>query len=104
MRKLGFFVTATALAFVLIYGFEYSWSQSTKTQTSEKGNLDLNDYAAPPSSLDGLYPPNKKEPVYLFKMFELGTFLSGIVADLFENDPQNAKNNFRTPDLGQITY
>ena len=27
-------------------------------------------------------------------MFELGTFFSGIVADLFENDLQNAKGNF----------
>jgi cytochrome c556 len=94
MRKLVFFVTITGLAFVLIFGFGYSWSQSTKTQMSEKGNLALNDYASSPSSLDGLYPPYKKEPVYLFKMFELGTFFSGIVADLFENDPQNAKGNF----------
>ena len=94
MRKLVFFVTVTGLAFVLIFSLGYSWSQSTKTQMSEKEDLALNDYASPPSSLDGLYPPQKKEPVYLFKMFELGTFFSGIIADLFENDLQNAKNNF----------
>ena len=94
MRKLVLFVTVTGLAFVLIFGLGYSWSQSTKTQMSEKENLALNDYASPPSSLDAFYPPQKKEPVYLFKMFELGTFFSGIIADLFENDLQNAKSNF----------
>jgi cytochrome c556 len=96
MRKFVFFVTVTSLVFLLVFGFGYSWSQSTKTQMSEKGNLALNDYAPPPSSLDALYPPQTKEPVYLFKMFELGTFFSGIIADLFENDPQNAKGNFET--------
>jgi hypothetical protein len=94
MKKVVFFVSVAGLSFLLIFGFGYSWSQSTKTQMSEKGNLALNDYASPPSSLDSLYPPNKNEPVYLLKMFELGTFFSGIVADLFENDAQNAKGNF----------
>lgn len=94
MRKLVFFVTFTTVAFILVFGFGYSWSKSAKAQMSERGNPTLNDYASPPSSLDASYPPNQKKPVYLFKMFELGTFFSGIVADLFEDDLQNAKSNF----------
>jgi hypothetical protein len=94
MRNLLFYLALIGLVFLLIFGFGYSWSHSAKTQMSENENLVSNDYASPPSSLDNLYPPNKNEPLYLFKMFELGTFFSGIVADLFENDPQNAKGNF----------
>jgi cytochrome c556 len=94
MRNLVFYLALIGLVFLLIFGFGYGWSHSAKTQMSENANLVSNDYASPPSSLDSLYPPNKNEPIYLFKMFELGTFFSGIVADLFENDPQNAKSNF----------
>jgi cytochrome c556 len=94
MKNLVFYLALIGPFFLLIFGFGYSWSHSAKTQMSENENLVSNDYASPPSSLDNLYPPNKNEPIYLFKMFELGTFFSGIVADLFENDSQNAKDNF----------
>jgi len=94
MKKLFFIISIMGLAFLLIFGFGYSWSHSANMQMSEKGNSGLNDYASPPSSLDSFYPPNKNEPIYLLKMFELGKFFSGIVADLFENDLQNAKGNF----------
>lgn len=50
--------------------------------------------APPPSSLDALFPPKAEQPIYLFKMLEIGTPFSGIIVDLFENDPQNAMANF----------
>jgi cytochrome c556 len=49
----------------------------------------------PPSSLDSLYPPKAEQPIYLFRMLGLDTFFLGIVADLFENDLQHAKANFK---------
>ena len=94
MRKSVFFVTVAGLAFILIFTLGYSCSQPTKMQISEKENQPFNNYASPPSSLDALYPPQTKESVYLFKMFELNTFFSGIIAELFENDFRNAKGNF----------
>jgi hypothetical protein len=103
MRKLVFFVTVSGLAFVLIFGFEYGWSQSTKTQMSENGNLALNDYASPPGSLSGLYPPYKKEPVYLFKMFELGKFFSGTGSAIPENKPIHMLRTYISGD-SEIEY
>jgi cytochrome c556 len=94
MRKLIAFVIGISLVSVLFFGLGHSWSQSTKTSIPEKKNMALNDYAPPPRSLDRLFPPQQKEPVYLLKMFEMGKFFSGIVADFFENDLQNAKGNF----------
>lgn len=94
MRKLFLLLAFTSLAFILTLNMGYSGAHLTKTQIAEKEGLALNDYAPPPGSLDVLYPPKTEEPVYLFKMFELGTFFSGIVGDLFENDLQNAKGNF----------
>ena len=94
MRKLFVLLTFTSLAFILILRLGYTGAHSQKTQIAKKEGLALNDYAPPPSSLDVFYPPKTEEPVYLFKMFELGTFFSGIVADLFEKDLQNAKGNF----------
>jgi len=80
---------------ILIFGPEYSGSQNTKTQKSEEGDTVFNaSISPPPSSLDILYPPQAKEPVYLIKMIELGTFFSGIVADVFENDFQNVEAGF----------
>jgi cytochrome c556 len=47
-----------------------------------------------PAALDALYPPAAKEPVFLLKMLGLAHTFSGILSDLFENDPQNALTNY----------
>jgi len=48
-----------------------------------------------PEMLDDYYPPKAKGPIYLFKMHELGKPFTGIVVDLFENDVENARNNYK---------
>jgi cytochrome c556 len=48
-----------------------------------------------PASLDDLYPPRAKEPVYLLKMIGLAESFGGILGDLFENDLPNALENFQ---------
>ena len=42
--------------------------------------------APPPSSLDRLFPPRAEQPIFHVRMLEMSTSLSGIAADLFEND------------------
>lgn len=75
---------------ILIIGLEDTSSQSQKMQGAKPIA------SPPPSSLDALYPPKAEQPIYLFRMLGLDTYFSGIVADLFENDPQHAKANFKT--------
>ncbi len=47
-----------------------------------------------PSSLENLFPPKADEPVFLFMMLGMSTSFSGILVDLFENDVENALENF----------
>ena len=94
MKKLFLLSAGTGLAIILILSFGFSGTNSIKAQIEGKERLALNDYVSLPRSLNALYPPQTKEPLYLLKMFELNTFFSGIVADLFENDFQNARGNF----------
>ncbi len=94
MKKLVFLLTVSGIAIILVLGLGYSSSQDTKTQISQEEYLAFYTPGPPPSSLDPLYPPQTKAPVYLGKMLEMGTLFSGIIADLFENDFQHAKGNF----------
>jgi len=48
-----------------------------------------------PETLDNYYPPKAQGPVFLFNMHEMGKPFTGIVVDLFENDMENAKINFK---------
>jgi len=59
------------------------------TQTAETAGPAL------PASLDNFYPPNSPAPVYLLAMLDLAKPLSGIVCDVFENDPANAQSQFK---------
>jgi hypothetical protein len=43
-----------------------------------------------PASLDALFPPSAPQPIFLQKMIALTTAMSGILADVFENDVPNA--------------
>ncbi len=47
-----------------------------------------------PSSLDTLYPPKAAQPLYLFRMLELGTRFSAIAADLSEKKFHEAVASF----------
>jgi hypothetical protein len=47
-----------------------------------------------PGSLDNLYPPKSPAPVFYLEMHNLSRPLSGIICDLFENDFENARNDF----------
>ena len=47
-----------------------------------------------PSSLDSFYPPKTERPVYLLRMFALGSLFSGVASDLAENDLQGARGIF----------
>lgn len=78
-------ILSIALAFTI------TQAETTK-MLKQKINPDV--AAPPPSSLDALFPPKAEQPIYLFKKLGLSSFFAGIVADLFENDPQNAKANF----------
>jgi hypothetical protein len=69
----------------------------TNAQIQEKGKSTLDTITNPaqlPASLNDLYPPRAKQPVYLFRMYDISESLAGIVADLFENDFENAESNY----------
>jgi len=48
----------------------------------------------PPQSLDALYPPQSKQPVFLFSMLEMEGQFNGIIVDLMEEDFDNAALNY----------
>lgn len=75
---------------ILTIGLEATISQSQKMEGAKPLA------SPPPSSLDALYPPRAEQPIYLFRMLGLDTHFSGIVVDVFENDPEHAKANFKT--------
>lgn len=50
--------------------------------------------AALPSSLDDLYPPHARGPVWLVTMIQLGTSFSGFVSDVLEGDFENADRGY----------
>lgn len=47
-----------------------------------------------PASLDNFFPPKAAQPVYLFRMLGMAKPLSGIMADLSENDFANVLANY----------
>jgi len=47
-----------------------------------------------PSSPDNLFPPKGERPFYFFRILGLGTRFSGIVTDLFDKGPQQARSDF----------
>lgn len=50
--------------------------------------------AAPPAALDNFFPPKAPGPVFMLKMLEMNSALSGVVIDLFEGDFENVKVHF----------
>jgi cytochrome c556 len=67
---------------------------SERTATAEPATA--RDTSALPASLENLYPPGAAAPLFLISKIEMATRFSGIVGDLFENDPVNAQKNYET--------
>jgi hypothetical protein len=80
---------------ILVTGLGYSGTQAQKKENPSQGGQAPKAMSAPlPSSLDALFPPKVEQPIFLFRKLEMGTYFSGIVSDLLEGDPGNAKVNF----------
>lgn len=81
------------ITLAIVLGSAVGQAQEKAKPKQVKGSLKT--VSAPlPGSLDTLYPPTAKQPIFLFGMLGLGTNFSGIVADLFEKGPQQAKATF----------
>lgn len=50
--------------------------------------------SALPAALDNFFPPKAKQPVYLMKMLNMGMAMSGMMADMFENDFENVMKGY----------
>lgn len=48
-----------------------------------------------PASLDNLFPPKADSYVFLDAMHTMAGYVSGMMCDLFENDPGNAQANYQ---------
>jgi cytochrome c556 len=93
VTKFVFLLTGMLSILLIALGSTVSQAE-TKGGAKQKNNPNV--AASPPRSLDAFFPPKAEQPIYLFRKLGLGSFFAGIVADLFENDPQNAKTNFET--------
>lgn len=65
--------------------------QTKETNVKKEPNTAVQQTYGPPQSLDKYY---EKEPVFLFKMFELGEAMMGVVTDFQQNDTNNTKASF----------
>lgn len=92
MRRIAsLYLSVGILAIVLVFT---SGQAEKKERVKQEKKAPSAIAAMPPISLDTLYPPKAKQRLYLFRMLGLGTRFSGIVADLFVNEPQHAMANF----------
>jgi cytochrome c556 len=87
MKKCALAVVAAALAITAVAVLD-------RTATAEPNAPETE--SAIPISLDNLYPPKAPAPLFLIAKIEMATRFSGIVGDLFENDPANAQGNYET--------
>ncbi len=67
---------------------------SAKDDTPAGRSYSVPDSSPLPISLDSLYPPTAKEPVYLIRMFGLNERLAGVLLDLMEEDLTNVEPGF----------
>ncbi len=79
--------TIAYLTFFCIVVLALSWGRA---QTPGKEDTLI----IPPSSLDSLYPPQSKQPVYLIEMFDLAHRFTGILVDLLEEDLSNVWSSY----------
>jgi hypothetical protein len=74
-------------------GLMITYAQAPKQQAPKPKSV-----AAPhalPLSLDHYFPPIAQEPVFLFRMMGMAKPLTGVIADLQENDLENARANYQ---------
>jgi len=80
---------------VLVIGLGSTTGQAEQKEKPKQAKASLKTVNDPlPSSLDTLYPPKVKQPVFLFNMLGLGTSFSAMAADLSEKSPQHAKADY----------
>jgi cytochrome c556 len=80
---------------ILVFLFSFSSLQSIKAGSLEQSHdTSKMTIPPPPSSLDALYPPQAKEPVWLMRMVGMATYFSGILSDLFQGDMENVMPSY----------
>lgn len=85
MKKIS--LTLTGIAMVITMGFVIFYAQAhAQKPTPVTTGL--------PASLDNFFPPKAEQPIFLFSMLGMATPLSGIMADLSENDFVNVQANY----------
>lgn len=90
MKRLTYvMIGILVIAFV---GLVISNAQVKKEAKPSPKNIDR--VAQLPASLDNFFPPKAEQPIYLFRMLGMAKPLSGIMADLSENDFANVMANF----------
>lgn len=88
------------IAYLMVLGIIVFALSGTLLQTSEKDKTfnapkgSSSSLNLPPSSLDSLYPPRTKQPVYLMRMLNLADLFTGIIVDLMEGDLPNVGPSF----------
>lgn len=90
--KISYLVTAIIFMAVMFMGCRESQKVDSEINKSESKNLAS--FPQPPASLDSLYPPHAKFPVFLVKMHEMSGAFVGILSDLFEGDTENSGKNY----------
>jgi hypothetical protein len=66
------------------------------TSANEQYKVGVYKIELPPKSLDKLYPPQAKEPVWLLEMLKLAVFFTSTSHDALQGDWENAQGNFAT--------
>ncbi len=93
MKNIATKLLFTALVLSVVLGSANSYSQELEKLKQENEALRAI-VSLPPSSLDNLFPPVSEQPIFLINMWEMGTYFSGIIADLLEGDIQGVTENF----------
>lgn len=87
MKKLAIFMVAIlGIAVVALTIINAQVQQEVKSTSKDVTPL--------PASLDNFFPPRAEQPIFLFRMLGMAKPLSGIMADLSENDFPNVIANF----------
>jgi len=88
MKRITLYLMGIAL--IIIVGLTI-----TNAQVQKQVKPKTTDVMAPlPASLDNFFPPKAEQPIYLLRMLGMAKPLSGIMADLSENDFANVMANF----------
>ena len=90
MKKVSLFIVSIAIFSGLLLTI-------TSAQNKEKTNPSMaavSGISTLPASLDNLFPPATKEPIFLLQMHRMSESFTSIIVDLFENDIENITADF----------